>query len=113
MGLGFHDAGQQQRESYEDSDFNSQLTDLWTTLAPLYRQLHAYVRRRLVKWYGSEHVRPDGPLPAHLLGENTWNRELLNHNQRNMYKPKKFIFDQTSKINKISYKDHVSTYTIK
>jgi peptidyl-dipeptidase A len=68
---GFHDAGQQQRESYEDSDFNSQLTDLWTTLAPLYRQLHAYVRRRLVELYGSERVRPDGPLPAHLLG-NMW-----------------------------------------
>ena len=92
MGLGFHDAGQQQRESYEDSDFNSQLTDLWTTLAPLYRQLHAYVRRRLVEWYGSERVRPDGPLPAHLLGENTWNRRLLNRNQRNMYKPKKIYF---------------------
>lgn len=97
MGLGFHDAGQQQRESYEDSDLNSQLTDLWTTLAPLYRQLHAYVRRRLVEWYGSERVRSDGPLPAHLLGENTWNRGLLNCNQQNMYKPKKIIFDQKSR----------------
>jgi hypothetical protein len=74
VGLGFHDAGQQQRESYEDSDFNSQLTDLWTNVAPLYRQLHAYVRRRLVERYGSERVRPDGPLPAHLLGENMLNR---------------------------------------
>lgn len=97
VGLGFHDAGQQQRESYEDSDFNSQLTELWTTLAPLYRQLHAYVRRRLVESYGSEHVRPDGPLPAHLLGKNMWNSGLLNRNQRNMCKPKNFIFDQKSR----------------
>jgi peptidyl-dipeptidase A len=69
VGLGFHDAGQQQRESYEDSDINTQLTELWTALAPLYRELHAYVRRRLVERYGPERVRPDGPLPAHLLGE--------------------------------------------
>ena len=66
---GFHDAGQQLRESYEDPDVNTQLTELWTTLAPLYRELHAYVRHHLVQRYGSERVRPDGPMPAHLLGE--------------------------------------------
>lgn len=84
MFSGFHDAGQQQRESYEDSDINTQLTDLWTTLAPFYRELHAYVRRRLVQRYGPERIRPDGPLPAHLLGKNLWNRDVFYYNTRNM-----------------------------
>jgi peptidyl-dipeptidase A len=93
VGLGFHDAGQQQRESYEDSDFNSQLTELWTTLAPLYRQLHAYVRRRLVERYGSERVRSDGPLPAHLLGENMWNSDMVTCNQESIQKSENFLLD--------------------
>jgi peptidyl-dipeptidase A len=38
---------------------------------PLYTSLHAYVRRRLMEKYGAKVVPPDGPIPAHLLG-NMW-----------------------------------------
>ena len=37
---------------------------------PLYEQLHAYVRQRLHEKYGDV-VDPEGPIPAHLLG-NMW-----------------------------------------
>jgi peptidyl-dipeptidase A len=38
---------------------------------PLYLSLHAYVRGRLVETYGKDLVPPEGPIPAHLLG-NMW-----------------------------------------
>ncbi|KAG7266978.1 hypothetical protein CRUP_010512 [Coryphaenoides rupestris] len=41
-------------------------------ILPLYEQLHAYVRSRLVEVY-PDHVHPEGPLPAHLLGD-MWGR---------------------------------------
>nr|CAD7392064.1 unnamed protein product [Timema cristinae] len=65
---GFRDAGQQERSLYEDEEFESHIDEVWATVAPLYRQLHTYVRRRLIQQYGSQRVRPDGPIPAHLLG---------------------------------------------
>lgn len=36
-------------------------------ILPLYKELHAYVRARLMEVYPG-HIEPDGPLPAHLLG---------------------------------------------
>ena len=38
---------------------------------PLYEQLHAYVRQRLHEKYGDV-VDPEGPIPAHLLGKDTF-----------------------------------------
>ena len=38
---------------------------------PLYEQLHAYVRQRLHEKYGDV-VDPEGPIPAHLLGKDTY-----------------------------------------
>ena len=43
---------------------------------PLYEQLHAYVRHRLYETYG-EIVDPEGPIPAHLLG-NMWAQSWVN-----------------------------------
>lgn len=34
---------------------------------PLYKELHAYVRSRLMEVYPG-HIDAEGPLPAHLLG---------------------------------------------
>lgn len=59
------------RSVYEVPDFEDNLIEVWNTIEPFYRELHAYVRRRLVERYGSQYVRPDGPIPAHLLG-NMW-----------------------------------------
>jgi peptidyl-dipeptidase A len=58
-------------KSYEAPDFRDQVARLWDQLRPLYQQLHAYVRRHLRLKYGDQLVRPNGPIPAHLLG-NMW-----------------------------------------
>ncbi|KAK3930192.1 Angiotensin-converting enzyme [Frankliniella fusca] len=67
---GFRDAGEHMRAPYDDPELESEVTQLWAQVSPLYRQLHAYVRRQLHRHYG-DLVREDGPLPAHLLG-NMW-----------------------------------------
>lgn len=68
---GFKDVGEMWRERYESDVFQQDIERLWEQIRPLYQQLHAYVRRRLIKLYGSEKIRKDGPIPAHLLG-NMW-----------------------------------------
>jgi len=65
---GFEDASQQQIAMYEDANFKGKLENLWTAIEPLYKNLHSYVRRKLVSHYGTRRVRVDGPIPAHLLG---------------------------------------------
>ena len=69
MFLGFSDAGAEERSIYDLPDMESELSLLWTQLSPLYKQLFTYVRRRLVQYYGTRRIRPDGPIPAHILGE--------------------------------------------
>lgn len=74
---GFRDAGEQMRSVYEDDEFFFVVQDLWTQILPLYKQLFSYVRQGLVRHYGSLVVRPDGPIPAHLLG-NMWGQNWRN-----------------------------------
>jgi peptidyl-dipeptidase A len=75
-GLGFADAGAMWRSNYDMSpeDFARETDRLWDQVRPLYLQLHAYVRARLVERYGSDAVPPEGLIPAHLLG-NMWAQE--------------------------------------
>ncbi|XP_042865638.1 angiotensin-converting enzyme-like [Penaeus japonicus] len=68
---GFEDAGHFWRSDYETDDFEGVIDELWAELRPLYEQLHAYVRRKLIEKYGDTIVPPTGPIPAHLLG-NMW-----------------------------------------
>ncbi|KAL0809525.1 hypothetical protein ABMA28_011062 [Loxostege sticticalis] len=68
---GFRDAGDQMRAAYEDPSFRASVEEMYNQVAPLYKQLFTYVRRRLVQRYGETAVRSDGPIPAHLLG-NMW-----------------------------------------
>ncbi|XP_045138200.1 angiotensin-converting enzyme-like isoform X1 [Portunus trituberculatus] len=68
---GFNDAGEYWRSEYEVDNFEEQLEVLWEKLRPLYQQLHAYVRAKLVDNYGETVVPRNGPIPAHLLG-NMW-----------------------------------------
>nr|XP_014291052.2 angiotensin-converting enzyme-like [Halyomorpha halys] len=70
---GFRDAGEQERSAYGAGvDIERQVTDTWAELAPLYRQLHAYVRTKLSSHYAPPHrIQPTAPIPAHLLG-NMW-----------------------------------------
>ncbi|XP_050706356.1 angiotensin-converting enzyme-like [Eriocheir sinensis] len=65
----FDNKGDLNLVEYGGSVFREQLSEAWTQLEPLYRQLHAYVRRKLRDAYGAHLVRERGPLPAHLLGD--------------------------------------------
>ncbi|KAM3955609.1 angiotensin-converting enzyme [Aphomia sociella] len=71
VSTGYRDAGDQMRATYDDSSFRASVEEAYNQIAPLYKQLFTYVRRKLVQRYGETSVRSDGPIPAHLLG-NMW-----------------------------------------
>jgi peptidyl-dipeptidase A len=74
--LGFKDTGALWRAGYDmtPEQFSAEVERLWQQVRPLYLSLHTYVRARLVQKYGPQVVPPDGPIPAHLLG-NPWAQE--------------------------------------
>jgi peptidyl-dipeptidase A len=74
--IGFKDTGAMWRSNYDmpPDAFAADLERLWNQVRPLYLSLHTYVRARLVEKYGPQVVPPDGPIPAHLLG-NLWAQE--------------------------------------
>ena len=71
--LGFKDTGVLWRAGYDmpADKFSADVDRLWEQVRPLYLSLFTYVRARLSQKYGPQVVSPDGPLPAHLLG-NPW-----------------------------------------
>ena len=75
-GLGFADAGAMWRSGYDmpPDAFAADMDRVWNQLRPLYLSLHAYVRTKLGEKYGTTLVPPNGPIPAHLLG-NMWAQE--------------------------------------
>src|SRR5580692_5037267 len=77
--LGYSDVGALWRSKYDmpPDDFARELDRVWEQLRPLYISLHAYVRGQLAKKYGKDVVPPNGPIPAHLLG-NPWAQEWNN-----------------------------------
>ena len=74
--LGFKDTGAMWRSNYDmtPDEFSAEVERLWRQVEPLYISLHSYVRRQLIKKYGKVADRPDGLIPAHLLG-NMWAQE--------------------------------------
>jgi peptidyl-dipeptidase A len=74
--LGFADTGALWRSNYDmtPDQFSADLERLWTQVEPLYVELHAYVRRKLVQRYGAAAERTNGLIPAQLLG-NMWAQE--------------------------------------
>jgi peptidyl-dipeptidase A len=74
--LGFADTGALWRAGYDmtPEQFSAELERVWTDVAPLYKELHTYVRKRLIQKYGAVAQRKDGMIPAHLLG-NMWAQE--------------------------------------
>jgi peptidyl-dipeptidase A len=74
--FGFKDTGDLWRSGYDmtPAEFSAELERTWTQLQPLYDELHAYVRFKLIQKYGAAAERPDGMIPAHLLG-NMWAQE--------------------------------------
>ena len=74
--FGFKDTGDLWRSGYDmtPEEFSAELERTWAQLEPLYKELHAYVRFKLIQKYGAAAERPDGMIPAHLLG-NMWAQE--------------------------------------
>ncbi|XP_078487135.1 angiotensin-converting enzyme-like [Ciona intestinalis] len=72
----YHDMGEYWRADYETPDIEEQLEKVWQEMLPLYQELHAYTRRKLYNYYGSEVINLNGPIPAHLLG-NMWAQSWL------------------------------------
>ncbi|XP_075996407.1 angiotensin-converting enzyme 2 [Genypterus blacodes] len=79
----FEDYGAYWRSNYETIEEDSrykytqhQLMDdvraIYKEILPLYKELHAYVRSKLMDVYPGR-IHPQGPLPAHLLGD-MWGR---------------------------------------
>jgi len=74
--FGYRDRGDLWRSGYDmtPEEFSAELERTWKQLEPLYKELHAYVRFKLIQKYGAVAERPDGMIPAHLLG-NMWAQE--------------------------------------
>jgi peptidyl-dipeptidase A len=74
--FGFKDTGDLWRSGYDmtPAEFSAELERVWAQLEPLYKELHAYVRFKLIQKYGAVAERPDGMIPSHLLG-NMWAQE--------------------------------------
>jgi peptidyl-dipeptidase A len=74
--IGFADTGVLWRAGYDmtPEQFSAELERLWTQVEPLYKELHAYVRGKLIAKYGADAQRQDGMIPAQLLG-NMWAQE--------------------------------------
>jgi peptidyl-dipeptidase A len=74
--IGFNDTGALWRAGYDmtPEEFSADLERLWSQVRPLYLSLHTFVRWKLAEKYGPNIVPPNGPIPAHLLG-NPWAQE--------------------------------------
>ncbi|KAI4807922.1 hypothetical protein KUCAC02_027695, partial [Chaenocephalus aceratus] len=77
---GFADTGADWRSGYEYKGlyetFEQDIEKLYRTIEPLYKNLHAFVRRQLYNQYGPKYINLKGPIPAHLMGNmwgQTWN----------------------------------------
>ncbi|XP_034077122.1 angiotensin-converting enzyme 2 isoform X1 [Gymnodraco acuticeps] len=80
---GFEDYGSYWRYNYEtieedpkykytSDQLMGDVRSVYKEIMPLYKELHAYVRSRLMEVYPG-HIDAEGPLPAHLLGD-MWGR---------------------------------------
>ncbi|KAK3605974.1 hypothetical protein CHS0354_019652 [Potamilus streckersoni] len=69
--------GDYYRSPYESPTFENDVRDLFLELAPLYENLHAYVRRKLKQYYGADKFPSTGHIPAHILG-NMWAQDWTN-----------------------------------
>jgi peptidyl-dipeptidase A len=65
---GYADASQNWMNELEIDNLETVADDLYEQLKPLYEQLHAYVRRKLSKYYGADKFKSN-KIPIHLLGK--------------------------------------------
>jgi peptidyl-dipeptidase A len=106
--IGFQDLGDLWRAGYDmpSPAFEAEVDRLWGQVKPMYDQLHCYVRSQLVKKYGEKKVPPQGPIPAHLLG-NMWAQQWSNlYKLVEPYKGQKSGIDVTAALKAKKY-DHL------
>lgn len=94
---GFTDYGDQWRQKYETTELETIVKSLYAQVEPLYKQLHAYIRRKLYQTYGPDKVDLRGPLPAHLLSD-MWGRFWVNLNEIAIPYPEKPSTDPTPEM---------------
>jgi len=70
---GFEDLGDEWRKRFDTETFEGDVEEMYMQMEPFYKELHAYVRRKLYETYGEEYIDLKGPLPAHLLSD-MWGR---------------------------------------
>ena len=99
---GYDDYGDKWRQKYETDELQSIVEQLYKEMDPLYRQLHAYIRRRLYNAYGPDVIDLKGPLPAHLLGD-MWGRFWSGLNDIAQPYPGKTSVDPTPALQKQNY----------
>ncbi|CAH1773416.1 unnamed protein product [Owenia fusiformis] len=68
---GYADTGEYWRSWYDMDNLREECQKLYEQLKPLYLNLHAYVKRKLIDKYGEDKFPSTGQIPAHLLG-NMW-----------------------------------------
>ncbi|GIY42756.1 angiotensin-converting enzyme [Caerostris darwini] len=66
---GYENKGKYNLASYEDENFLHNAAKEIEKILPFYKQLHAYVRTKLIQFYPNVTIKPDGPIPAHLFGD--------------------------------------------
>ncbi len=78
-GLGFKDTGALWRSGYDMAPdaFATETDRLWSQVAPFYKNLHCYTRRKLNEKYGDSVQPKFGPIRADLLG-NMWAQDWSN-----------------------------------
>ncbi|XP_049548319.1 angiotensin-converting enzyme-like [Anopheles darlingi] len=89
-------------DAYEDDTFEAQVDAAIEQIRPLYEQIHAYVRYKLRKHYGSEIVSEKGPIPVHLLG-NMWGQSWDNIADITTPFPDKKLLDVTDEMVRQQY----------
>ena len=73
---GFSDYGDLWRQKYETTTFEQQILDLYKEMEPLYKHLHAFVRRKLFDIYGEDVIDIK---VLRLRSETFWQFTLFNH----------------------------------
>jgi len=111
---GFEDYGAYWRYNYEtleeDTKYKYTRDDLladsraiYEQILPLYKELHAYVRAKLMNVTSySSHIDPEGPLPAHLLGD-MWGRFWTNLYKHSIPYPDNIDIDVTDEMKNQSW----------
>ena len=83
--IGYADTGEYWRSWYETETFETDLEELLNQLSPLYTELHAFVRRKLIEVYGADKFPYSGHIPAHLFGKIFFFGMYLDMNKLDIY----------------------------